>query len=148
MNIARQSPGSSSARTNIVRRSIGIALCFSPVVLLVASLVCGKASRSDRFLSLSLSLGFAVLGLLIGILNAHLSFFRPWLYRLRQGSMEGYRFVSGLPLIGTLFVAVAGVFGFGAVPTAVVGLIALTLDTCGLPWLLIATWHDVSMWDA
>ena len=93
-------------------------------------------------------LSFAVLGLLLGILNAYLSMIRPCLYRLRHGSMEGYRFVSGLPLVGSVLVIAAGVFGFGALPTAVVGLVTLALDTGGLPWFLIATWRDGSLWDA
>jgi hypothetical protein len=62
--------------------------------------------------------------------------------------MEGYQFVSGAPLVGTLFVVAAGLLGFGNLPTAVVGLLALVLDTGGLPWFLAMTWHDRSFWDA
>jgi hypothetical protein len=142
--IAQPSPESSPRRINLVRRGVGIAACFGPVALLVASIVYGAVRRSGG----SRGLGFAVLGLLFALLNAHLAMVRPWLYRLRHGSMEGYRFVSGLPLIGSVFVVAAGVLGFGALPTAVVGLVALALDTGGLPWFLIATWRDDSLWDA
>ena len=104
----------------------------------------GVVSRSGG----SRGLGLAVLGLLFGILNVYLSAVRPRLYHLRHGSMEGYRFISGLPLFGDLLVIVAGVSGFGALPTAVVGLVALVLDTGGLLRFLIATWRDDSLWDA
>ncbi|MEO6808187.1 MAG: hypothetical protein ABI353_03630 [Isosphaeraceae bacterium] len=130
-------------RIALVRRGLGIAICFGPIALMVASIVYGVVGQSGG----SRGLGFAVLGLLFGILNAYLSAVRPWLYQLRHGSMEGYRFISGLPF-GNLFVIVAGVLGFGVLPTAVVGLVALVLDTGGLPWYLIATWRDESLWDA
>lgn len=85
---------------------------------------------------------------MIGVLNFYLSIVRPWLYQVRQGSMEGYRFVSVFPLFGTLFVIWAGVIGFGELPTVIVGLVTSALDMGGLPWFLVCTWHDRSMWDA
>ena len=56
--------------------------------------------------------------------------------------------MSGLPLIGTAILNVAGILGFGTMPTAVIGLVALALDTGGLPWFLVVTWHDKSFWDS
>jgi hypothetical protein len=41
-----------------------------------------------------------------------------------------------------------GWFAFGDWRMATIGLIALALDTGGLPWALIATWRDESFWDA
>jgi hypothetical protein len=128
----------------MVRRSLGVVVCFSPVLLLIASLVAWFAGREGGLAGL----GLAVIGLLFGVLNAYLSFFRPWLYRRRRGSMEGYRFVSGLPLFGTLFVGLSGVFGFGEPYTTALGLTTLAIDTGGLPWFLVSTWRDESLWDA
>lgn len=144
MRIAEQLPGSPPRRTNYLRRAVGIALGFGPVALLLTSCAFAVVERTGGVAGL----GFALVGFLFGLLNAYLAFVRPRLYRRRRGSMEGYRFVSGLPLFGTLFVVLAGVSGFGEVPTAVVGLVALALDTGGLPWFLILTWHDGGMWDA
>ena len=130
-------------RVNYARRLLGAAICFGPVVLIVVSLIVA-ASRLNREFA---GLGLAVGGFLIGLLNAYLSFARPQLYFWRHRSMDGYRFVSGVPAIGTLFVTMSGVWGFGELPTAAIGLIALALDTGGLPWFLIATWRARDLWD-
>lgn len=142
--MAEPSPGPRRHKANLFRRGMGIAVCFAPAFLLIASIVSWARRQGGG----SASLGFAVVGLLFGVLNSYLSVVRPWLYQRRRGSMECYQFISGLPLLGTLFVAVAGVLGFGELPTALVGLVALVLDTGGLPWFLVATWHDGSLWDA
>jgi len=94
------------------------------------------------------SFAFAVLGLLLGTFNGYLWIVRPWLYRVRRGSMDGYRFVSGLPLFGTLCVVASGILGFGELPTALTGLGATAVDTGGLHWFLFATWRDETLWDA
>lgn len=122
---------------------MGIVVCFAPVLLLLASVGFWFAGRGGGYAALST----AVVGLLFGVLNSYLSFVRPWRYRRRHGSMNGYRFVSGLPLFGTLSVVLAGLLGFGELPTAVVGLLALALDTGGSPWFLVQTWRDRGMWD-
>jgi hypothetical protein len=61
--------------------------------------------------------------------------------------MEGYRFISGGPLVGTCLVAFAGVAAFGDWRAAGIGLIALAIDTGGTPWLLLATWRDTGLWE-
>lgn len=58
------------------------------------------------------------------------------------------RNVSGFPVIGTLLVTVGGLIGFGDWRAATLGLVASAFDTGGLPWFLIATWRDRSLWDA
>jgi hypothetical protein len=123
---------------------MGITLCFAPVLLLVVSLGYGMLSPMNR----PVGVGFACVALIFAIFNAYLYRVRPWLYHFRRGSMDGYRFVSGLPLFGTVFVVVAGLKGFGDPRAAVIGLIALTVDTAGLPWFLMMTWGDTSLWDA
>jgi len=83
----------------------------------------------------------------VPLINFHLAFIRPWLHIRRHGSMEGLRNVSGIPLIGTLLVVLGGISGFGDWRAATIGLIALAIDTGGLPWFLIAAWRDQSFWD-
>lgn len=61
--------------------------------------------------------------------------------------MEGYRFVSGIPVIGTFCVVLGGLVSFGEIVSALLGLIAMAIDTGGSVWFLIATWQDPSLWD-
>jgi hypothetical protein len=51
-------------------------------------------------------------------------------------------------MIGSLLVILAVASSFGYKPVAVLGLISLVGDTGGLPWFLVATWHDATSWVA
>lgn len=86
--------------------------------------------------------------LLVAMMNFYLSWIRPLLLIRRHGSLEGIHLASGFNGGGTVLVVIGSLFGFGASGTALLGLIALVLDTGGLPWFLIGTWGDSSMWDA
>ena len=127
---------------NYWRRAAGVAVCLAPVVLLAVSLVTGQQWRDD-----AMGFGMVVCAFPVAILNFHLSFVRPALYRWRRGPMEGYRHISGFALFGNLLVVIGGVLGFGDWRAASAGLVALALDTGGLPWFLFTTWHDHSLWD-
>src|SRR5262249_7896296 len=89
-----------------------------------------------------------ILALILAALNLYLALFRPALHRWRHGSLDGMRNVSGVPLVGACLVIAAGVLGFADLWTALVRLPALTIGIGGLPWFLVLTWHDRSMWDA
>jgi hypothetical protein len=130
--------------TNYRRRAIGLALCFSPLVLLLCSVFVALAGNERRPFS---AIGFVVAALFFAIVNFHLSFFRPWWLRRRHG-LEAIPHVSGLPIVGTVLVLLGGTLGFGAIGTALFGLVAVALDTGGAPWFLIATWRDSSLWDS
>jgi hypothetical protein len=132
------------ARTNYLRRALGVVICLAPAGVLVASLVCGLRSGDGP----TTALGAAVLGVLLGVLNLHLTFLRPLLYLLRHGSTEGLKNVSVVPLIGTLLALAAGTCAFGDPYSASAGLLTLVIDTGGLPWLPIWTWGDRGFWDA
>lgn len=62
--------------------------------------------------------------------------------------MEGFRFISGVPILGTILACAAGVWGFGSVGTAGIGLFVMAIDTGGSVWFLLSTWKDTSLWDA
>ena len=62
--------------------------------------------------------------------------------------MDDFRNVSVFPMFGTVFVLVGGIVGFGALSAALLGIGAILVDTGGSFWLLVATWHDRSFWDA
>lgn len=61
--------------------------------------------------------------------------------------MDGYRNISGVPLVGTLLLCCGTLMGFGAVGSASVGIAAFVWDTGGSGWLVVATWRDDSFWD-
>jgi hypothetical protein len=119
-------------------------ICLAPIALLLGSLAYGRPIR-HRFAGTSL--GWMLMALLVGVCNFSLSFARPILFRLRHGSMERYRFVSGIPGVGTLLVLVGGLLGFGSAPIALMGLAAMLIDTGGSFWFLLAIWKDSSLWD-
>lgn len=131
--------------TNYPRRAIGLVLCFSPLILLFCSIFVALAGSDRRPFG---AIGFVVAALFFAVLNFHLSFVRPWWLRRSHGSLEAVRHVSGLPMVGTILVLLGGAFGFGAIGTALIGLVAVALDTGGAPWFLIATWRDSSFWDS
>ena len=130
--------------TNYARRAFGASLAFSPLLLLLASLVVGIIrSQQPSFAAVGFMIGAAA----FAILNFHLSFIRPRLYLFRHGSMDGYRFVSGLPIVGTVLAILGAFFGFGAIGSAIIGIAAFALDTGGSGWFVVATWRDHSFWD-
>jgi hypothetical protein len=122
------------------RRSIGLVVCVTPVILLLASIIFGLI----RPRSPTSGLGWTIAALMFGLLNFYLSFVRPALFRWRYGSLERYRHVSGFPMVGTILVVVGGLVGFGSVVTASVGLVAMALDTGSSIWFVLATWKDRS----
>ena len=125
-------------RRRILRRVLGVAAELSPVFLLVASLVWSVLRGSQPH---PVGVGIITGALAIGALNFHLSFVRGLLYRRANGSIEGYRHVSGFPLIGSVLVVIGAAVGFGSALCATLGLLAMALDTGGSVWFLIATWE-------
>lgn len=130
---------------NYTRRTVGAVLCLSPLALLVCSAIAVLTGTERQSFA---AVGFIVAALFFALLNFHLSFVRPRMLLQRYGSLDGIRHVSGIPIIGTILVLLGGIFGFGSLGTALLGIAALALDTGGSPWFLIATWRDSSLWDA
>jgi hypothetical protein len=128
-------------RTNYVRRTAGLIICLAPISLAVASLF-GRPAQAS--LLVLLPLAFAAW---VGLLNFHLAFVRPWLFKRRHGSLEDCRFISGLPMIATLVVVLTVLADFGVRAVAVAALAILAVDTGGLPWFLITTWRQRELWD-
>ncbi|MBA7534308.1 hypothetical protein ES705_26554 [subsurface metagenome] len=77
------------------------------------------------------------------ILNFYLSFLRYPLYRLSGGDKKEYKWVSGAPLLGSLFV------GFSLLPhydtkwMLILGSIFILIDTGGLHWFLATMFYYV-----
>ena len=74
------------------------------------------------------------LGAFICVVNFYLSFLRYRIFLLRGGRKSEYKWTSGTPLIGSLFVLV------GLTPETrwilIAGLILILIDTGGLHWFL------------
>jgi hypothetical protein len=122
---------------------LAAALCLSPVAVLAASIIYGTACGT----SLSWGLAPVLVAALLAVLNLHLSFTRPLLHRWKHGSLAGYRFVSGVPLVGTALVLAGVLPCFGDVVTASAGLAVLAADPLSPLWFLAMTWKDSSLWD-
>lgn len=131
-------------RTSYFRRGIGVLACGAPVLLLVASMV-SAVIAGDR--PAAIGSVAMVVAIAIAALNFYLSAVRPLVFRRRNGSLDGYKRISGFPVIGSLVVVAGVVVGFGSGLCVALGLIAIGLDVNGSVWFLIATWRDSSLWD-
>lgn len=142
--MAGPDPPHDRRRINPVRRGLGVLLACVPFGLLVLSATSG-GSHGDW--SQLVGLVFMIAALLVATLNLHLNIVRPWRYQRRHGSMAGFKNVSHVPMFGLLFVLLGAFSGRGSLPCAVLGAVALLLDTGGIPWFVVATWRDSSLWD-
>src|SRR5213596_2753145 len=107
------------------RRILGVTICFAPVALAVWSLF---APRRQTWWVGLVPLGLAAA---IGSLNLYLSWIRPWIYRRRHHSLEGYRYSSGVPVFGTMLVALTRSGCRGRMPIAAIGLLVVTSTAAG-----------------
>lgn len=131
-------------KTSYLRRGFGVLVGISPVLLLGASLFFSVA-RGNR--QSTAALVVMIVAMFIAAPNFYLSFIRPFVFHKRGGSFDAYKHVSGIPIIGTVVIVVGAILGFGSALCAVLGLVAMALDTGGSVWFLVATWRDVSLWD-
>jgi hypothetical protein len=68
----------------------------------------------------------------VTLANAHLSFSRPWLHSLKNKSMDSYRFVSGIPVMGSIAILVSSLWSPPSFWIGVAMLVTYILDTGGL----------------
>ena len=80
---------------------------------------------------------FTVLATLVCFWNFYVSIFVPWSYRREHGGMEGFAHTSGLPLIGVVFVLLAGALMPVSTVVGIVLLFLYIIDGNGMPWLFI-----------
>jgi hypothetical protein len=132
-------------RPHVLRRALGIIVCGLPVLLAVA---CGLLSRDVPAPREAAGLVLVTAAVLIAGLNLNLAYLRPRRYRRRYGTQTGYRFVSGLPLVGTLLAVGGCLVAFGSAPVGLIAVSAMLADPDGVPWFPVRTWRDASLWDA
>jgi hypothetical protein len=76
----------------------------------------------------------AIVATLVCALNFYLYFISPWLYRREHGSMDEYGPMSGIPIVGGLFIFGAGALMPESTITGAFLLLLYALDTNGVPW--------------
>jgi hypothetical protein len=81
---------------------------------------------------INIAKGLALLGGVISVLNFYLSWLRYPLYRLRGGKRESYRFVSGIPLFGSLLLWIAAPYLHSEPVWMWSALVVSLFDMCGL----------------
>jgi hypothetical protein len=79
---------------------------------------------------------FFCLGGLICVVNFYLSFLRYPFYRLTGGDKENYRWVSGIPVFGSIFVVISLVFLYKIKWALISGMVFIAADTGGFHWFL------------
>ena len=132
----------SEYRTGYFRRGLGILLFVIPFALASASVIVHPFSP---YRIVAVAIG--CLALMISILNFWLSFLRPLLWERKHRGTKDYRYVSGLPAIGTILAVVTVLVGFGHPTPAIIAFVVLLIDSGGLPWFVVWTWRDCSLWD-
>lgn len=93
-----------------------------------------------------LAVWLAGAALAIATLNSWLAFGRPIYLRWRDPQTK-FRNLSGLPVIGNLLAVGASIAGFGTIGPPVAALLAVVLDIGGLPWFVVLTWRDKTLWN-
>jgi hypothetical protein len=81
---------------------------------------------------------FALLSTLVTALNVFLTIIAPWSHKRRHGGMQAYSSMSGLPVIGGIFILCAGALLPSSTALGIFLLTLYGLDAGGLPWILYA----------
>jgi hypothetical protein len=88
-----------------------------------------------------LTYGLFCVGAWLSRLNFYLSFLRPSVHRWRGKDMAEYRFVSGIPVFGSVFLVIAA-FSIQPVGLKIAAIVIAALDTCGLHWALLVLFTE------
>jgi hypothetical protein len=81
---------------------------------------------------------FTILATVVCLLNFYLSILVPWLYKRQHGSMADFASMSGLPLIGGLFILCAGALMPPSVSLGIFLLLLYVMDGSGIPRFFIS----------
>ena len=81
---------------------------------------------------------FTLLATGVCLLNFYLSILVPWLYKWRHGSMADFRGVSGLPVVGGIFILCAGALMPSSVSFGIFFLLLYIIDGNGIPWFFVS----------
>ncbi len=85
-----------------------------------------------------------IFGGLLCCLNFYLSFLRYPVHRLTGKKKEEYKWVSGIPVFGSLFVALSLLALWQTPWVLVMSIILILIDTGGIHWLAgVVLYHEV-----
>jgi hypothetical protein len=126
----------------IARRLAGIALGVLPFALVLHSMATATLPASFSWTAL----GLATLALVFALFNIWLAFGRPLYLSWRHPQFE-HRHVSGIPVVGNVIAVMAVIVGSGTLGTSLLALLAILVDIGGLPWFVIFTWRDQTLWE-
>lgn len=84
------------------------AILIPGFILKIQCLGGGSTDQSPLQLVAGILVGLIAV-LLVG-LNLYASFIRPWLHQRAHGDLDDYRYVSGIPLVGSLLLGLAALF--------------------------------------
>jgi len=129
----------------VIRRVIGIVAGLAPVVLALAAFFIEKRP----IYGIHNMIGRIIFGLgaFISLSNLYFSFLRYPLVILLGGEKENYRSTSGIPIFGNLAVLVGLWLCSPSVWLNAGAIVAIAIDTGGLPWFIACVWKDKSFWD-
>ena len=77
------------------------------------------------------------------LLNFYLSFLRYPIYRLSGGSGKEYKWVSGAPVLGSLFVGLSLISPYATNWMLISGVTLILIDTGGLHWFLATMFYYI-----
>ncbi len=77
------------------------------------------------------------------LLNFYLSFLRYPIYRLSGGGKQEYKWVSGAPALGSLFVGLSLISPYVTNWMLISGVALILIDTGGLHWFLATIFYYV-----
>ena len=129
----------------MLRRAAGVVVCLLPLWLACASLLSANQPSQGRVIAASV---LTVLAMLLAAMNVSTLWIRPWLYKRRHGTLEGFQYISGIPAVGTVLLCLAETVSFGSPMIAVSAILLSAMDGGSLPWFLVATWNDESLWNS
>lgn len=75
------------------------------------------------------------------LLNFYLSFLRYPIYGLSGGGKQEYKWVSGAPVLGSLFVGLSLIFHYATNWMLISGVALIIIDTGGLHWFLATMFY-------
>jgi len=75
------------------------------------------------------------------LLNFYLSFLRYPIYRLSGGGKQEYKWVSGAPVLGSLFVGLSLISPYATNWMLISGVALILIDTGGLHWFLATMFY-------
>jgi hypothetical protein len=130
---------------NLSRVDVIVLIIFATIGLIIpAVVVLHHFIGVDPLSMLNIKWGRTVVGVVFTILatgvcllNFYLSLVVPWLYKRRHGSMADFAHMSGLPIIGGVFIFCAGALMPPSVLLGIFLLLLYFIDGNGIPQFFI-----------